>query len=216
MTRARDVANIDGILTTTGDTYYASAASTPARLGVGSTGQVLTVSGGLPTWATPVSGSMTLLSTTTLSGTSTTISSINQSYKNLYIEVYGATWNTADDSCAFQTNLASALTVRKLNTASVSTPQTLESRITGLDDGAQNQKRTGGNNFFAFYFNNYSSTTDYKTFTILGAYEGGSSGGRLLAFSGGAASDTAINQFIFLTGNEYTLTAGTIKVYGVN
>ena len=53
MTRARDVANIDGLLTTTGDTYYASAAGTPARLGVGTTGQVLSVSGGIPAWATP-------------------------------------------------------------------------------------------------------------------------------------------------------------------
>lgn len=38
-------------LTTTGDVLYASAASTPARLGIGSTNQVLTVSGGLPVWA---------------------------------------------------------------------------------------------------------------------------------------------------------------------
>ena len=43
----------DSLLTTTGDTIYASGANTPARLGIGSTGQVLTVSGGLPTWATP-------------------------------------------------------------------------------------------------------------------------------------------------------------------
>ena len=57
MTRARDVANIDGLLTTTGDTYYASAAGTPARLGIGTTGQVLNVSGGVPAWATPASGS---------------------------------------------------------------------------------------------------------------------------------------------------------------
>jgi len=56
MTRARDVANIDGLLTTTGDTYYASAAGTPARLGVGTTGQVLTVAAGVPSWATPSSG----------------------------------------------------------------------------------------------------------------------------------------------------------------
>ena len=56
MTRARDVANIDGLLTTTGDTYYASAASTPARLGIGSTGNVLTVAGGVPTWAAPAGG----------------------------------------------------------------------------------------------------------------------------------------------------------------
>jgi hypothetical protein len=57
MTRARDVANIDGLLTTTGDTYYASAAGTPARLGIGSSAQVLTVAAGVPSWATPASGS---------------------------------------------------------------------------------------------------------------------------------------------------------------
>ena len=56
MTRARDVANIDGLLTTTGDTYYASAAGTPARLGIGSTSQVLTVAAGVPTWATAGGG----------------------------------------------------------------------------------------------------------------------------------------------------------------
>ena len=39
-----------------GDTIYASSANTPARLAVGSTGQVLTVAGGIPTWATPAAG----------------------------------------------------------------------------------------------------------------------------------------------------------------
>ena len=41
------------LTTTTGDIIYASAANTPARLGIGSTDQVLKVSGGVPTWATP-------------------------------------------------------------------------------------------------------------------------------------------------------------------
>lgn len=57
MTRARDVANIDGILTTTGDTFYASSGGTPARLGIGSTDQVLKVSGGVPTWGAAPSSS---------------------------------------------------------------------------------------------------------------------------------------------------------------
>lgn len=38
-------------LTTTGDTIYSSSGSTAARLAIGSTGQVLTVAGGVPTWA---------------------------------------------------------------------------------------------------------------------------------------------------------------------
>ena len=46
-------------MTTTGDTIYSSSGSTPARLGIGSTGQVLTVAGGVPSWATPASGSIT-------------------------------------------------------------------------------------------------------------------------------------------------------------
>jgi len=44
-------------MTTTGDTIYSSSGSTPARLGIGSTGQVLTVSGGVPSWATPAGSS---------------------------------------------------------------------------------------------------------------------------------------------------------------
>lgn len=43
----------NALLTTTGDTIYASSASTPARRAIGTTGQVLTVSGGVPVWATP-------------------------------------------------------------------------------------------------------------------------------------------------------------------
>lgn len=44
--------NVPGsVLTTTGDIGYASAANTLARLAVGSTGQVLAVSGGVPAWA---------------------------------------------------------------------------------------------------------------------------------------------------------------------
>jgi hypothetical protein len=41
---------------TTGDTLYASASNTLAKLPVGSAGQVLTVAGGIPVWATPASG----------------------------------------------------------------------------------------------------------------------------------------------------------------
>jgi len=44
------------LTTTTGDIIYASAANTPARLAIGSTDQVLKVTGGIPAWATPSSG----------------------------------------------------------------------------------------------------------------------------------------------------------------
>jgi len=44
--------------TTLGDIEYrSSTANTNTRLGIGTTGQILTVSGGVPSWATPASGS---------------------------------------------------------------------------------------------------------------------------------------------------------------
>lgn len=46
-----------------GDTYYRKASGTLTRLGIGSTGQVLTVSGGQPAWQTPATP-VTLNSTT--------------------------------------------------------------------------------------------------------------------------------------------------------
>jgi hypothetical protein len=39
-------------MTTTGDIMYEASATTAARLGIGSSGQVLTVSGGIPAWTT--------------------------------------------------------------------------------------------------------------------------------------------------------------------
>lgn len=59
-------------MTTTGDTIYSSSGTTPARLGIGTTGQVLTVAGGLPSWATPAGGGsgLTKLVATTFSGVS--------------------------------------------------------------------------------------------------------------------------------------------------
>ena len=41
---------------TTGDLLYASATNTLAKRAIGSTGDVLTVSGGIPTWAAPAGG----------------------------------------------------------------------------------------------------------------------------------------------------------------
>jgi hypothetical protein len=48
-------------MTTTGDIIYEASSTVAARLGIGSTGQVLTVSGGLPAWANSVSSNITAL-----------------------------------------------------------------------------------------------------------------------------------------------------------
>jgi len=77
-------------LTAKGSIVAASAASTPANLSVGANDTVLTADSSTATglkWAAPAAGGMTLLSTTTLSGASTTISSISGSYNNLQLVI---------------------------------------------------------------------------------------------------------------------------------
>jgi hypothetical protein len=78
-------------ITTNGDLIYGTGSGTFTRRGIGSTGDVLTVTGGVPTWSAPAGGGgMTLLSTTSLSGSSVTISSISGSYTDLRIVMKGA------------------------------------------------------------------------------------------------------------------------------
>ena len=82
-----DTTGMTNPMTTTGDTIYSSSGSTPARLGIGSTGQVLTVAGGVPSWATASSGALTLINTYTPSAVSSqTMDNIfSSTYNNYYI-----------------------------------------------------------------------------------------------------------------------------------
>ena len=80
-----------GQFTAKGTLLSATAASTPGVLGVGANGTVLTAASGQATgleWATPSSGSMTQLATGSLSGATTTISSISGAYRDLTLRVF--------------------------------------------------------------------------------------------------------------------------------
>jgi hypothetical protein len=83
-------------MTTTGDTIYSSSGSTPARLPIGSSGQVLTVSGGIPSWGAAPSSNLTVsqIATGTLSGSSVTLSGLS-SYDDLYLRITNVTGSGA-------------------------------------------------------------------------------------------------------------------------
>jgi hypothetical protein len=80
------------ILDAKGDLIAATAADTAARLAVGANGTVLTADSAEATglkWATPTAGGYTLISTTTLSGSSVNLSSIPQTYRDLVLVLQG-------------------------------------------------------------------------------------------------------------------------------
>jgi len=85
------------LTTTTGDIIYASAANTPARLGIGSTDQVLKVTGGVPAWAAPSSPTFTSYTPswtnlTVGNGTVTAVSATNGDLVSVVVKiVFGST-----------------------------------------------------------------------------------------------------------------------------
>jgi hypothetical protein len=90
---AYDLANAaiaKSTVTTAGDIIYRNA-TVPTRLGIGTASQVLAVNSGAtaPEWVTPSSGGITLISSTTMTGTTFTLSSIPQTYTNLYLVATG-------------------------------------------------------------------------------------------------------------------------------
>lgn len=84
--------------TTLGDIEYrSSTANTNTRLGIGTTGQVLTVSGGVPTWASAAAAtpSFSLITSGALSGSSTSYTGL--SGKNSFLVIID---NLSTDSTA--------------------------------------------------------------------------------------------------------------------
>ena len=195
-----------------GDIIAASAADTVSKLTVGANDTVLTADSSTATglkWATPAAGGMTLLSTTTLSGASTTISSISQSYTNLLIVVYGATssgsgryhispngtdtgtWGLAWNGSAFEQRNNDFLHL------------TLESNLA-----------SNAANSWTVLIENYSSTSYRKNFFVAGGFV--NSGSAVAAFnnSGMINTTSAISSLKF-SNNGGNLTAGTVLIYGV-
>ena len=107
-----DTTGMTNPMTTTGDTIYSSSGSTPARLGIGTTGQVLTVAAGVPSWAAPSSGALTKVVSTTFSSVSTQaflscFTSTYRTYKIIFSNIKGST--NADMQIKFYTSTSTLL-----------------------------------------------------------------------------------------------------------
>lgn len=198
--------------TTLGDIEYrSSTANTNTRLGIGSTGQVLTVSGGVPTWAAAGGGSLTLLSTTSLSGSSTTISSISQSYYGLKFLVYGVNMS-ADNFFHVKINGTGGL-IYELN--GEGTGSLTENNGNDLYfAGAATIKGGNSTNAWVVNIDDYAATTNRKPFDLHGTFTNSSNAIKTRLAQGTVYTDSAISSLQF-NANSGTFT-GTVKLYGVN
>jgi hypothetical protein len=203
-------------LTTAGDVLYRNA-TVPVRLGIGTAGQVLRVNSGAtaPEWATPATGGLTLLSTTSLTGPTTSITSINQGYKSLFMVIYGVTNATANGVMRVAPN-GNTIGCSYVSTDSVGASFVSSvNRVTYLNLGTTAWLRTTTNNVATIRIDNYTSSTNYKSLNAYGYAE--ETGGSVMSFNIGGAfvSNTAITSLDFSNAGG-NLSAGTVLLYGVN
>ena len=195
-------------LTTNGDLLYGTGSGALARRAIGSTSQVLTVAGGIPTWATPTSGSMTLLSTTSLSGASVTISSISGSYTHLWINISGLTSNTGQSN-------AISLELNGAGADGVVTTQ-ISNNVVGSNSANASwqigEQASGATSYFNGFLYDYSSAK----LTSLEGMWGGKDQFTYNRFSSGFFNRDAAITSIKILANNTTMTAGSLKIYGVN
>ena len=209
-----DAAGMTNPMTTTGDTIYSSSGSTPARLGIGTAGQVLQVNSGAtaPEWATPAAGGMTLISTTTLSGLTTTLSSIPQTYNSLFLIVSGMTANTSNRSFRMLPNDSNTI----VSGTQIDGAALTEFNATRLRMSVGDTLRTNSANVWSLTINNYASTTAFKTIQMTGRYLNTSSVVVNNGWLGTIISTSAITSLVFdYENSDATFAGGTVLLYGV-
>jgi hypothetical protein len=202
----------NAIVDAKGDLIAASANDTPARLAVGANGETLVADSSTATglnWAAP--GGMTLLSTTTLSGATTTISSISQSYQDLEIWIYGM--NTTQAGIRWQPNGNDNGSNLSGIYASGASPTTYSGvSASNFLHNAGNQM-TGSNttNAWTIKISNYTST-GYKPYQLNGSMNVVSSTIAQINETGVIIAASALTS-IALTGGSFS--GGTVKIWGI-
>ena len=192
-----------------GDLIAATAADTVSRLAVGTNGQVLTADSTAATglkWGTPTSGGMTLISTTSLSGTSVTVSSIPTTYVQLLIQINGfnkgggAALNLTFNSDTSSKYWSSAIATQAAQT--YGTEYQISNNIGYSESSA--------------FINlpNYTSTARKGVYSFAYGSNFANDSGLSYNQSGGYIGTSAITSITVASSN--TFTAGNIKIYGVN
>ena len=201
------------LLTTKGDIIVATGNATLVRQGVGTNGQVLTADSSQADgviWATPASGSMTVLASGSLSGTGVNLTSISQDYLSLYLVIRNNNITSAGQVPNFRINNDSSGIYQA--TRSSDSGYQVNATDTSWAIGPGNYATTGGNNSFAFTFNDYTSAS-WKIGSCVNFFTENAGGFGLGLWRFAARTTSAITQInMFMTSGNFS---GTYVLYGV-
>ena len=222
---AYDLANAaiaKSTVTTAGDIIYRNA-TVPTRLGIGTAGQVLAVNSGAtaPEWvAAPTGGGMTLLSTTSLAGATTTVSSISGSYNQLFIELIdfypsgagGINIRFNGDSTANAYMMINDYYPADFTSGTQKAPYLSKDNLYYWTFGSLG---TSDSNAYAFLqLANYASSAVNKTITSQAIYTNAGGNKSVELGTGGWFNAAAITQ-IEVKVTSGTWSGGSVKIWGI-
>jgi len=205
-------------ITTNGDLIYGTGSGTYTRRAIGTTGQILTVASGIPTWSTPSASMTSIASGSIPTGTNIlTLSSISSSYTHLQLVLLA--WNGSgnntlvakvnnDSTAVYATNVVQIVAGAS---AAFGDVDYTSIRLTG--NGAAN----AGNNKnvtimnFPFYTN---ATTGKIILSTTGFQDSGTTRSFVSTNNYYSGTNAAISRIDITYGSNYS--GGTYVLYGVN
>jgi hypothetical protein len=199
-----------------GDLIAATASDTVDRLGVGTNGQLLaadsTAATGLAWVAPPSSGGMTSLASGSLSGSSITLSSINQTYNSLVLRIIKPTVSASFGELLVRVNNVS--TADQSNTLMRSNGTTIlnNNGLSGYSANRYDTSTTSANSFIEYTFPSYATTSMIKMALVYVANQNNNATSGISVRMGDTA---AITSLVILDANSNTFNAGTYVLYGV-
>ena len=209
----------NAIVDAKGDLIGATAADTPSRLAVGTDGQVLTADSleatGLK-WATAASGGLTLLSTTTLSGASTTVTVVG-GYKNLQVVVSNMNFSGTAGRFRIAPNGTTTLCTQAAVIVANGGTNYNSYQNFGYIQTFDNPTNSGigALNTFTLDIANYADTSYRKTYNYVAYYNQDGTNFAAENISGGINTASAITSLVFSNSGS-NFSAGQVLVYGVN
>jgi hypothetical protein len=205
--------------TTLGDIEYrSSTANTNTRLGIGSTGNVLTVAGGVPTWAAPAgSGSSwsQLAVSATTSGTTVTISGLS-GYNQLYVQFENVSHNDSIKEFYFRMNTDSGTNYNYVN-FSIRNPaaQTSGGFVSGGTEIYLGRAASSGNAMAGGIIINGANSTGKKFFRgFMASTNDLVSSDITQPHISGTYDGTSVISSVSIVTNAAAFDAGNMRVFG--
>jgi hypothetical protein len=217
-----DTTGMTNPMTTTGDTIYSSSGSTPARLGIGTAGQILQVNSGAtaPEWVTPAGGggaSFTqLAATATTSGGTVTVTGLS-GYNTLWVTWESVGTDTSGEptiTIRFNSDSGANYSCSGLRLTNLSASTTLMAQENQNGSGAltiATQGSSAGNTFSGGLIIEGANTTGVKVGQVICGSSGTNAVGRSGTFR--YTGSSVISSVSIITGSG-NFDEGTIRVIG--